>query len=295
MLTELLQSSVDQSLVLGIDADWGQGKSTFLRMWLQHLENKGFKALYFNAWESDFSDDAFVSLMGELELGMSKLGPQGRATAYLQKAKKAGLRVIRRAIPAAVKLATAGVLNLDEFSEAALAEAAEKWAAEKVKSYEAARQSVAGFREALAAFAQELTKPHDGEARLPLVIVIDELDRCRPPYAIEVLEAVKHFFSVPGVAFVVAADGVQLGNIVRTRYGMDVETGGYLRRFVDITFSLPVPSGTAFLDAQFDKFGLREFFNSRTGQLSQYDYAHFKELFEVLFRSANCSCRDQES
>ena len=295
MLTEIIKST-DEPLVVGIDADWGRGKSTFLRMWMQHLENEGVNSLYFNAWESDFSDDAFVSILGELEIGMSALSAaKGKAAKKsLQKAKKVGLQIVRRSIPTAVKLATAGILNLDDFTEQALAEAGEKIAAEKIKSYESSKNSVGGFKDALRSFAEELNARKGEESTFPLVIIVDELDRCRPSYAIDVLETAKHLFSVPGVVFVVAADWTQLGNVVRTRYGIDTEVGGYLRRFIDVTFSLPASDGEEFLEAQFEKFGLTEFLSQRAGRESQYDFSHFKELFLTLFKATNCSYRDQE-
>lgn len=58
ILTEFVRS-YDGSLVLSIDAPWGAGKTTFLKMWKQHLSINGFHTLYFNAWENDFT--AFVN------------------------------------------------------------------------------------------------------------------------------------------------------------------------------------------------------------------------------------------
>jgi predicted KAP-like P-loop ATPase len=150
MLTEIIKST-DEALVIGIDAEWGQGKSTFVNMWGQYLESHGFKKLNFNAWESDFSNDALVSLIGELELGMEKLSTtnNNKAERALKKAKNFGLTLIKRAIPVGVKLATAGLFNLSDFSEEALAELGEKLAEEKIKSYEDAKKSVQTFRSAL--------------------------------------------------------------------------------------------------------------------------------------------------
>lgn len=76
LLTELVRSA-DEPLVLFVNAKWGEGKTTFLRMWRQFLTNSGFKTLYFSAWENDFSDDALVSLIGELELGIEELSLSG--------------------------------------------------------------------------------------------------------------------------------------------------------------------------------------------------------------------------
>ena len=58
--------NLDQPFVLGINSPWGSGKTTFVQMWKQHLQNEGFNCLYFNAWETDFSEDPFVAMIGEI-------------------------------------------------------------------------------------------------------------------------------------------------------------------------------------------------------------------------------------
>ena len=64
---------LNEAFVLAIDAPWGSGKTTFLRMWLQSLQNQGFHCLYFNAWQNDFSDSPLVSLIGEICEAIKKL------------------------------------------------------------------------------------------------------------------------------------------------------------------------------------------------------------------------------
>lgn len=81
-----------------------------------------------------------------------------------------------------------------------------------------------------------------------LIIFVDELDRCRPLYAIETLEAIKHFFSVPNVVFVLSVDIEQLSHSIATVYGQNMDSEGYLMRFVDMQFKLPDPSIDIFCD-----------------------------------------------
>ena len=56
--------------VLAVDAAWGFGKTTFLRMRSQHLRNQRMPAVAFNAWETDFSEDPFLTLSTELTEGL---------------------------------------------------------------------------------------------------------------------------------------------------------------------------------------------------------------------------------
>ena len=74
-----------------------------------------------------------------------------------------------------------------------------------------------------------------------MVVIIDELDRCRPLFAIEVLEKAKHLFNVGNVVFVIGIDREQLGHSIRTVYGAGMDPEGYLRRFIDMNFNLPNP------------------------------------------------------
>ena len=54
VLTHLV-GSLEGPCVLAVDAAWGNGKTTFLRIWAQYLRNRGFPVVEFNAWETDFS------------------------------------------------------------------------------------------------------------------------------------------------------------------------------------------------------------------------------------------------
>src|SRR5688572_31387272 len=136
VLTDLLKANT-QPLVMCINADWGGGKTTFLHMWRQLLINEDFKTLYFNAWANDFTADAFVSIMGELNLGIREmsLSPAiaARAKAHLRTATRIGAGIMKRAIPAAVKAASLGALDLDAATEKAFADQAEKLAEDQIK------------------------------------------------------------------------------------------------------------------------------------------------------------------
>lgn len=53
--------------VIALNGLWGTGKTTFVRMMLQDMKNKGFKPLYFNAWKNDFVSDPLVALLAEMK------------------------------------------------------------------------------------------------------------------------------------------------------------------------------------------------------------------------------------
>lgn len=299
-LTELAKSS-PEGLVLSLHAPWGGGKSTFLQMWRQQLQIDGFKTLYFNAWESDFTDDALVALIGELEAGVSLLRDMGtkenpsHVAASINKAKKIGATLLRRSLPVALKVGTAGILDVDQFSEKALSDFAEKTAEAQIKAYEESRKSIGKFRDAIAEVAKDLSQPDEGGATLPLILIVDELDRCRPPYAVRILECIKHLFAVPKVVFVVAIDKTQLAHSVRSQYGAEMDAHGYLRRFFDIELTLPDPGGQAFSNSLFDRFGLTAGFAER-GKVPglRNEKSQFEEILPHLFKILSCTLRERE-
>ena len=71
ILTRILES-IEGPCVLAVDAPWGAGKTTFLKMLGHHLRHHGFPILEFNAWETDFAGDPFLALSEELSAGLRK-------------------------------------------------------------------------------------------------------------------------------------------------------------------------------------------------------------------------------
>ncbi|MGY6568507.1 MAG: KAP family P-loop NTPase fold protein [Salinarimonas sp.] len=113
----------------------------------------------------------------------------------------------------------------------------EKAAEEFWKREDGRKAAITQFRDIL---SQVTRTSMDGISEgKPLVVVIDELDRCRPDYALSVLEVVKHFFAVPRVHFVLGVNLVALGHIVQARYGTGVDAADYLKRFISLSMELP--------------------------------------------------------
>ena len=79
----------------------------------------------------------------------------------------------------------------------------------------------------------------------PLVIMVDELDRARPDYAVKFLETLKHFFQTKGIVFILAVDKAHLESSVKSLYGSDINFPEYYRKFVHRNVSLPAPIETS--------------------------------------------------
>ncbi len=74
------------------------------------------------------------------------------------------------------------------------------------------------------------------------VVIVDELDRCHPHYAIEFLERVKHFFAIPRIKFIFGIDYDQLCHLAKGAFGAELDAINYLNRFFSVRIQLPVKS-----------------------------------------------------
>ena len=258
-LTSII-ASIDGPCVLAIDAPWGTGKTTFLNMWSQHLRNLGFPVVKFNAWETDFTGDPFVALSSELTEQLGQYGDDDikqKITSLISKAEEVAIR----AIPGAVRLLTAGILDLRPVFEKEVGDELASYAKDQLTGYQGAKDSVGAFRDLLSETADSLWCTSDQK---PLVIVIDELDRCRPSYAVELLEVAKHLFSVDGVIFVLTVDWAQLAHSVKALYGNDFDAQGYLGRFFDVDFRLPSTDREVYFDTLISSLGIDRLGDSLT-------------------------------
>ena len=236
-------SRIEGPCVLAIDAPWGYGKTTFVKMWEAWLRRdvQGFPIVAcFNAWETDFTNRPFLALTTELT---DALEPH-IDTAIVEKFKDAaqqaqkGFRVASYLAPL-VELLQPGAGMVVGAASNALSEAMS--GASDRNSYQEAKEAIANFKERLEDVAQRSDKP--------LVIMIDELDRCRPSYAVELLEVAKHLFAVDSVVFVLAVNLGDLAHSVKALYGSDFDAEGYLRRFFDLHIRLPEYNREDFMQA----------------------------------------------
>lgn len=72
-----------------------------------------------------------------------------------------------------------------------------------------------------------------------IVIFVDELDRCKPSYAVRLLERIKHYFSKETITFVFSINAMELQHTIKQYYGANFDASRYLDRFFDLRVSLP--------------------------------------------------------
>jgi hypothetical protein len=121
-----------------------------------------------------------------------------------------------------------------------------------------------------------------------LLIIIDELDRCRPDFALALLERIKHFFTTDGVCFILLANMKQLENYVQTVYGNDIDSHNYLHKFITLLTRLPKNKSDGY-DNDYAKYSRRLL--NHHGIENQEDLDPF---IIKLFKYYNFSLREME-
>lgn len=290
VLTQFI-TSFEQSIVLCIDGGWGQGKTTFIKMWQQYLKNQHIPTIYFNAWENDYTDDALIALIGEISLSIKDLEFQDKTKAekIIARIYEYTANLTKVVLPSVTNLSIKALFgcftNTNELAKT-LGALSESLVKEQIKKYEKSRKTLSKFKEELSKLAKCYA---GGDKQKPLVIFIDELDRCRPDFAIEVLEKAKHLFNVDNIIFVLATDKTQLGHSIRAVYGHGLDVNGYLRRFIDFDYLLPL-SNQLYIIYLIDKFSLTKYFLKK-----EEDKIHIQDFLTYIVNKYKLTLREQEA
>lgn len=276
-------------MVMALDAPWGLGKTFFISRWAAQLRASKHAVVVFDAWQNDSSEDPVISFMAELRAGLTPILDKlpintavgvelkektSKVVGNLRKAtfsaaKVIGVGVVKKLTGVAVKDVVGAFTEEDSddgrgttsgeggnpnqpANEVETQQAVEKglddFFEKTLQGHSERLQAVKNFRESLQDLLSSLHE--HGLTEGPLYVFIDELDRCRPNYAISLLEGIKHLFSVHGVAFVVSTNLDQLSKAIGAVYGSTFDGSHYLKRFFDFEYELPQPSRINFIKSQ---------------------------------------------
>lgn len=260
------------SYVVNLDETWGQGKTFFLTRFARQLKEEGHLVAFVNAWRDDFCEDPLIPVMAEVDNAIKEAVPQkSPARGFWEASKKksgpilvalakgavanvAAKIVSREAVSAVSEIMGSPpeetvkevIKDFEKDSSAAISKILDKAAENELSSLQKVRESISNFKTSL---EKAIKSAEEKENRpTPMFIFIDELDRCKPSYAIALLERVKHLFDIENVIFVIATDSTQLGHAIKSVYGGDFDSSRYLKRFFDRTFTFPEPSKGDFIN-----------------------------------------------
>lgn len=238
---------IEENMFISIDAKWGAGKTFYVRQIEQSLNylTKKTKELnieenvktafsksplrelnlkytylpvYFNAWLYDNHDEPLMSLI----LTISKVCESYCDTKISSTLSEKVVALID-SFSLSIKCLQIGS-NFRDIKE----KFSEKDILSSVKMEEDIRDKVKEI------FDNIIVENAD-----KLVIFIDELDRCRPSFAIEMLERIKHYFDDDRIIFVASVNRGQLIHSISKYYGNNFDSTGYLDKFFDRNVYLP--------------------------------------------------------
>lgn len=266
----LFQREDKKAYTIAVDAPYGYGKSFFLR---RLADNIGINhpVAFIDAWADDLSDEPLTALVATLQDAlrphMDSPDVEDQVKTFIRKAggvaKYAALGALRRGASLAITatavsaietvMTSSGELEQDKLADQAgemgadIVDSAEKVIA-LVNADSLMDKRIAQFNQGKAAISEMkvslgrvISSLESSGKVAPVVIVIDELDRCRPTYAVKLLEEIKHLFDVPGLVFILAMHGKQLAHSVSGAYGPNFDGRSYLSRFIDREYALAEP------------------------------------------------------
>ncbi|MEP1151484.1 MAG: P-loop NTPase fold protein [Balneola sp.] len=275
VLSKMIKNAIGP-YVISIDAPWGTGKTYFTKLLKANLDSDT-QTIYINAWENDYNTDPSVSIISELKAIVSE--------DKLEKITDKFFKFSKIVMPAAIKVASHGLIDPDKIADA-VSSIGQSYIMQRIEHYQEEKNAIEDLRDSLAESAREAKGNK-------IVVFIDELDRCRPSYAIDFLERVKHFFEVEGFIFVLSIDESQLLNSIKVNYGQSFDSEKYLRRFIDFKFSLKPDIHKEFISDSFSRIGLDKYFlEAKSLGKSKLDYVqvmikYLADLNELTARDIN--------
>ena len=263
-LTNLIRTQ-SSPFTISIHGNWGTGKTFLLKRWQKDLENDTFKAIYFNAWEDDFCSDPLLAILGQ----MAHYFKDSTLAALTRRAMEFAIPLLRQNLLSVLNKSTGLTLDIELAKRDAL-----------VEDYLKQRTT----KDELKTLLSRLSEAVVNKTGRPLIVIIDELDRCRPTFATELLERVKHIFDVQHIVFVFGINRDQLCVSFQSEYGQ-IDADTYLRKFFDIEFNLPDIDTEVYARHVIDKHNLNAFFSSLgVDAQSRVHLDEFRALYDSLPR-----------
>jgi len=284
----LLSSDIKVSPMV-IDGNWGTGKTEFCQKLIHLIENgdSNLRPFYIDAFKADHADEPLMTILSAI----LKLSSKAEKPSLME----AALPVARFAAKTGLKAGVSWVLRQD------IADVANNFASDlKSAGDEAVNHAVESL----------LTDHVEAEVRIetlkqalqkvandsPIVIFVDELDRCRPDFAVSMLESIKHVFDVGHVQFVLVTNSNQLRASINHCYGEAIEAQRYLDKFIAFSFRLPESfkangylATVASIHHMHQLIGNSESLNAGLNQQGHL------EFLDLLIRENNLSLREVET
>lgn len=224
----LITEKIDPPYSISINGTWGSGKTTFVKLLETKLEVNKYPHLWFNPWEYERSSDVVLAFLKQLsQKFMDK--------ADLKELGIFGLSLFVTGIDAAAQVLTGGKLSFKNIQD--ITKNVDASLKERYEKYD---DVVLGIKEDFAVLTQKISGKFDNKT---VFIFFDDLDRCLPENAINLLEALKNLFVVKdaNVIFISGIDTSVAKQFIKKRYEgiKDDFAINYFKKIFNLTFDVP--------------------------------------------------------
>jgi len=223
----LVENKWKNGFVLSINSWWWEWKTTFLEdIFIPNMKWSWYKdnIVLFDAFEHDFFDNPLTAITWSF-LKWIWIEWKEKLEDKAKKILKISWRVLLRYL---MRWDLQGIENRTEWD---IEKDITDFAINELSSYMDAEKSISEFKEQLWEYTKNLEKP--------LIFIIDELDRCKPSFALKIIEIIKHFFSTENVVFILSINKEQITNYISHQYWDSTDSENYLHKFLDIETELP--------------------------------------------------------
>lgn len=312
------------SRVIAIDENWGMGKTYFATNWVKMLKHDNWQVCYIDAFEYDFTDDPFMVIshsIVEMLKSNNNFTELENIANYLGILFRAFKSNTINAIPSIAeggvmaltgapnnKIIKSGVKKITDIVINTLNESSREDSGSIHNPFISITENDMTYNNILKAFKKLLEKKANlvaKETGKPLVIIVDELDRCKPTFAIEFLEKLKHIFDVNNLVFITFINLNELSNAVKGMYGESFDGEKYLKKFFNLILSFPRLYGnsslyTVFIKNQLnqslclDVFAQEDFFQANNILFPSDAVEPIIEIISLFQQVYNLSLRDIE-
>lgn len=262
-------SNLQCGATIALDAEWGAGKTWFVKNWKVNLEANDYKVIYIDAFAQDFIEDPFLILSMEI---LNAVDADATVNNKFKDKFISAYHAVLPNLPMLIWSLAMTLMGVGHFSKSvqetmtsvkdATGEVGEKAGAlleeglkehltDLVDNYNTNKNELKYFKEELGNLVKGL--------QVPLVFIVDELDRCKPEFSIKLIERIKHFFDIPNIVFVLSTNKAQLEESINSFYGFK-SANSYLEKFIDLNIKFPKRDSNSYMQVireYVQKFGIR--------------------------------------
>lgn len=277
-IADYLKSQQNNSTSIGILGKWGSGKSTLMRMIQRQYQGEYRKTVWFNAWRYDHEPNPVVPLLNTIANSI----PREKETKVLRD------RLIK--LGYAIANSTRMRLGLANTSFVELS----------------GKDFIGAYNGNSFPSEDHFNKLHDYgyfdienvldcykySAKIfnpPIVVFIDDIDRCVPERALKLLDSTKSLFDMPGFAFVMGVAPQSIPSWIKSRYGNDseIDPDSYLNKIFNISMQVPDKKQglKSFIDSVAEKvFGdkIKELTKESISKVSDFEPRHIIQCINIL-------------